>query len=71
MAALRNGDLRERHWGLIGDALGITLDQREEMTMAAALQLGVVDHRERLVQISYEASQEAALEGMLGKVAGR
>jgi hypothetical protein len=30
-----------------------------------------VDHREQLVQISYEASQEAALEGLLDRVAGK
>jgi hypothetical protein len=31
----------------------------------------IVDHRERLVAISYEASQEAALEGMLDAVAAK
>jgi len=41
VAALRNPDLRERHWAAVGDVLGMTMDKREGMSLADVLQLGV------------------------------
>jgi hypothetical protein len=41
VAALRNSDLRERHWADISGALGRPLHDREALTLAGALQLGV------------------------------
>lgn len=41
VGALRNEDLRERHWVAIGDLLGTRMDKREEMTLSDMLQLRV------------------------------
>lgn len=41
VAALRNGDLRERHWAAIGNELGAAMDKREDMALADVLNLRV------------------------------
>jgi hypothetical protein len=41
IAALRNEDLRERHWGAIRALLGAPMDQREGFSLSDMLRLGV------------------------------
>jgi hypothetical protein len=41
VTALRNADLRERHWGAIGELLGAGLEKREEKALSDVLAIGV------------------------------
>lgn len=54
VAALRNTDLRERHWAAVGELLGTSMEKREEMALFEIMALGVscsvVDARATWVQ---------------------
>jgi hypothetical protein len=41
LAALRNPDLRERHWAAVGQLLGASMERREGMTLQDVLAQGV------------------------------
>eukprot|EP00879_Flechtneria_rotunda_P011718 GHRR01012239.1.p1 GENE.GHRR01012239.1~~GHRR01012239.1.p1 ORF type:complete len:1535 (+),score=570.67 GHRR01012239.1:286-4605(+) len=70
---LRNPQLRERHWTAVADMLGRPVDRSPgaNTTISTLLSMQVLDSKERLAVISNEATQEAALEALLGQVADR
>ena len=68
---LHNEDMKERHWTKIQEELGKEIVRDEAFTLKALLDYQVMDMKDRIVAISTEATQEAALEGMLKKVADK
>ncbi|KAJ3192063.1 Dynein heavy chain 6, axonemal [Irineochytrium annulatum] len=65
---LRNPALKPRHWEKIQDALGKSLIRDETFTLGKLMELRVFDFKEEIGNVSSQASSEAALEEMLGKV---
>ena len=66
--ALRNKNLKARHWEKIEETIGTQIVRDENFTLGYMLDLKVMDFKDGIVQVSTEATQEAALEEMLAKV---
>lgn len=60
--------LKNRHWDKIFKALGKHIEMDENFTLQTLLDLHVVSHKDLIVNTSTEATQEGALEELLGKV---
>eukprot|EP00198_Chlamydomonas_reinhardtii_P006936 XP_001696272.1 dynein heavy chain 3 [Chlamydomonas reinhardtii] len=71
VSALRNPFLKERHWVKVNAAVGSYIDRNEELTLQGLLDINLLAAREAVSLISTEATQEAALEAMLDKVADK
>lgn len=69
--ALRNQNLKSRHWDKIQEAIGAEIVRDDNFTLGYLLDLKVMDFKDAIVQVSTEATQEAALEEMLHKVQGK
>ncbi|KAL3130872.1 hypothetical protein ABBQ38_000201 [Trebouxia sp. C0009 RCD-2024] len=67
-AALRNPALQDRHWTKLQQELGVILPVGPAFTLQTLFDLKLASQRDRVCAISGEATQEAALEGMLRKV---
>ncbi|KAK3237367.1 hypothetical protein CYMTET_52552 [Cymbomonas tetramitiformis] len=65
---LRNPALKERHWEKVQEQIGHKVVHDETFTLGVLLSLKVMDHKEKIAQISTEATQEAALGQLLQKV---
>lgn len=71
--ALCNGTMRERHWVKVDAAVGEAVPRRDDaaLTIEYLVEHKAVAHREAIAAASMEATQEAALEGMLARVSGK
>ncbi|XP_063728306.1 dynein axonemal heavy chain 6-like isoform X2 [Symsagittifera roscoffensis] len=68
IAALRNPNLRERHWGLIYDLVGSSSITEYAFTLGNLLETKAMMHKQAISDISTRATNEATLEQMLNKV---
>eukprot|EP00873_Tetraselmis_striata_P045243 jgi/Tetstr1/465507/TSEL_010176.t1 len=66
--ALRNRNLKSRHWEKIQEAIGAEIERGEGFTLGYLLALKVMAFKDDITQISTEATQESSLEEMLAKV---
>ncbi len=68
IAAMRNPGLRERHWEKIGSSVGFPVKADTGFSVSRALQLGLQDHLDAIVEVSEYASKEYSLERTLDKM---
>ncbi|XP_077989551.1 dynein axonemal heavy chain 6-like [Glandiceps talaboti] len=68
IAALRNPSLRARHWDEIQRLIGRNFARDKNFTLGNLLELEIFHHKEKINDISTQASNEATLEIMLNKV---
>ncbi|KAJ7369814.1 hypothetical protein OS493_036331 [Desmophyllum pertusum] len=68
ITSLRNAALRTRHWEAIQNVIGTRIVRDKYFTLGNLLQLKVFQHKEKISDISSQASNEATLEQMLQKV---
>lgn len=73
VTALCNGAMRERHWVKVDAAVGEAVPRLGDgaLTIAYLVEHKAVAHKEAITAASTEATQEAALEDMLGKVSSK
>ena len=73
IADLRNTTLRRRHWESIERLLGhqvLDLDEQTPLTLQLLIDYQAFHKAEQIKEISGQASSEASLETLLGKVGG-
>ncbi|KAK9840828.1 hypothetical protein WJX81_007516 [Elliptochloris bilobata] len=70
LVAVHNPALRERHWARVQTILG-NIFVREELPLGDLLVMGALSAREALAAVSGDASGEAALEELLGRLSAR
>ncbi|XP_075719503.1 dynein axonemal heavy chain 14 isoform X3 [Rhinoderma darwinii] len=68
VVALRNPCLQTRHWDIIHFTIGRMITKDKNFTLGNLLELRIFQHKERIIDISTTATNEATLEGMLNKV---
>ena len=71
IADLRNTTLRRRHWEAIERQLGrplLELDEQTPLTLQLLIEYQAFSSAEQIKEISGQASSEASLEALLGKV---
>ncbi|XP_019625905.1 PREDICTED: LOW QUALITY PROTEIN: dynein heavy chain 6, axonemal-like [Branchiostoma belcheri] len=68
ITSLRNPYLRSRHWEAIQELIGRSIVRDKKFTLGNLLELKIFQHKERIGDISTQASNEATLEAMLQKV---
>ncbi|XP_071963333.1 dynein axonemal heavy chain 6-like [Antedon mediterranea] len=68
ISSLRNPALRSRHWKEIQDLIGRNILIEKNFSLGKLLELQVFEHKDRINDISTQASNEATLEVMLNKV---
>ena len=66
--SLRNQAMKESHWAKVQTEIGHELVRDENFTLGLLLQFQVGLYKDRIIAISTEATQEAALEQLLHKV---
>ncbi|KAF5835818.1 dynein heavy chain, N-terminal region 2-domain-containing protein [Dunaliella salina] len=69
--ALRNRALKERHWTKIFSIIGQVIPRDSSFTLQVLLDAKVHHFKNEITQVSTEATQEMALEELLGKVQAR
>ncbi|CAG9467054.1 unnamed protein product [Pedinophyceae sp. YPF-701] len=69
--ALRNTNMKPRHWMRLVHAYGARLDQEPDFTVGRLLQQRTPEAQDQTIMVSEEATQEAALEGLLRRVQDR
>ena len=65
---LCSASLKERHWKIVHELIGYEVHGVEGFTLGQLMELRVTDHAEAIATVAGEATQEAVLEEMLGKV---
>lgn len=65
---LRNEDMKDRHWEKVQEVMSQELVRDESFTLGLLMSYNVNDFKDDISRISTEATQEAALEGMLKKI---
>ncbi|XP_069810836.1 dynein axonemal heavy chain 14 isoform X3 [Dendropsophus ebraccatus] len=68
VVALRNPSLQARHWDLIHFTIGRMITKDKSFTLGNLLELRIFQHKDKIIDISTTATNEATLEGMLNKV---
>ena len=68
IAALRNPGMRDRHWEQIGEEIKQELNPDESFTLKAGLEMGIMDHEERIIKIADVAGKEFSIEQALDKM---
>ncbi|KAM4694195.1 dynein axonemal heavy chain 14 [Discoglossus pictus] len=68
VVALRNPCLQARHWDAIQDTIGKQLNRDKNFTLEDLLELRIFQHKDKIIDTSTNATNEATLEGMLNKV---
>ncbi|XP_071789676.1 dynein axonemal heavy chain 6-like isoform X2 [Asterias amurensis] len=68
MTALRNPALRPRHWQEIQDLIGRHIVRDKNFTLGKFMDLQLFEYKDKINDISTQASNEATLEIMLNKV---
>ncbi|XP_071996145.1 dynein axonemal heavy chain 14 isoform X2 [Engystomops pustulosus] len=70
VVALRNPCLQARHWDVIHFTIGRMITKDRNFTLGNLLELRILQHKDKIIDVSTTASNEATLEGMLNKVIG-
>ncbi|XP_044147930.1 LOW QUALITY PROTEIN: dynein axonemal heavy chain 14 [Bufo gargarizans] len=70
VVALRNPCLHARHWEVIHFTIGRMITKDKNFTLGNLLELRIFQHKDKIIDISTTATNEATLEGMLSKVIG-
>ena len=65
---LRNEDMKERHWEKVQETMNQELVRDASFTLGLLMSYSVENYKDDIARISTEATQEAALEGMLKKI---
>ena len=65
---LRNEDMKERHWDKVQEVMNQELVRDDKFTLGLLMSYNVENFKDDISRISTEATQEAALEGMLKKI---
>jgi dynein heavy chain len=68
IATLRNPGMRERHWELISEALGVNLNPIDQFTTQEILAFNLKDHLETIQKIGESAAKEYQIEQALDKM---
>ncbi|XP_075057079.1 dynein axonemal heavy chain 14 [Mixophyes fleayi] len=68
VVALRNPCLQARHWDIIHFTIGRMIMRDKNFTLGSLLELRIFQHKDKIIDISTTATNEATLEGMLDKV---
>uniref|UniRef100_A0A8C5PZV6 AAA+ ATPase domain-containing protein n=1 Tax=Leptobrachium leishanense TaxID=445787 RepID=A0A8C5PZV6_9ANUR len=68
VVALRNPCLQNRHWEAIHNTIGRLLTRDKNFTLGNLLELKISQHKDKIIDISTTATNEATLEGMLSKI---
>ncbi|XP_056424426.1 dynein axonemal heavy chain 14 isoform X2 [Hyla sarda] len=68
VVALRNPSLQVRHWDLIHFTIGRMITKDKSFTLGNLLELRIFQHKDKIIEISTTATNEATLEGMLNKI---
>lgn len=67
-AIVCNKGLRERHWELMSEVVGVKLEPKPDQTLAQMVEYGLVRHIPALEEITASATKEFALEHNLNKM---
>ncbi|XP_066451266.1 dynein axonemal heavy chain 14 isoform X2 [Eleutherodactylus coqui] len=70
VVALRNPCLQARHWDIIHFTIGRMITKDKNFTLGNLLELRIFQHKDKIIDVSTTATNEATLEGMLNKVIG-
>ncbi|KAM5165262.1 dynein axonemal heavy chain 14 [Mantella aurantiaca] len=68
VVALRNPCLQARHWDAIHFTIGRMITRDKNFTLGNLLELRISQHKDKIIDFSTTATNEATLEGMLNKV---
>ncbi|XP_063298016.1 dynein axonemal heavy chain 14 [Pelobates fuscus] len=68
VVALRNPCLQNRHWETIHNTIGRLIIRDKNFTLGNLLELKIAQHKNKIIDISTTATNEATLEGMLHKI---
>ncbi|KAM9316864.1 dynein axonemal heavy chain 14 [Gastrophryne carolinensis] len=68
VVALRNPCLQTRHWDAIHFTIGRMITKDKNFTLGNLLELRIFQHKDKIIDISTTATNEATLEGMLNKI---
>ncbi|CAH2255707.1 dynein heavy chain 14, axonemal [Pelobates cultripes] len=68
VVALRNPCLQNRHWETIHNTIGRLIIRDKNFTLGNLLELKIAQHKNKIIDISTTATNEATLEGMLDKI---
>ncbi|KAG8443820.1 hypothetical protein GDO86_009128 [Hymenochirus boettgeri] len=68
VVALSNPCLQTRHWDTIQFTIGRPVPRDKDFTLENLLELKIFHHKDKIIETSTTASNEATLEGMLKKV---
>ncbi|XP_073527968.1 dynein axonemal heavy chain 14 isoform X2 [Phyllobates terribilis] len=68
VVALRNPCLQARHWDTIHFTIGRMITKDKNFTLGNLLELRIFQHKDKIIDISTTATNEATLEAMLNKV---
>ena len=66
LQALRNPGMRERHWNLLSEQLGTTLNPGKEFTLVKAEEMKLLDHLETITKVADVAGKEFSIEQVNG-----
>eukprot|EP00079_Xenopus_tropicalis_P035681 XP_017949452.1 PREDICTED: dynein heavy chain 14, axonemal [Xenopus tropicalis] len=68
VVALSNPCLKPRHWDTIQFTTGRSIPKEKNFTLENLLELKIFHHKDKIIETSTTATNEATLEGMLNKV---
>lgn len=68
ISALRNPGMRDRHWEQISAEIKQELNPDDTFTLKAGLEMGIMDHEERIIKIADVAGKEFSIEQALDKM---
>ena len=69
MVALRKKGMKERHWKVISEAVGIEINPQEaDFNFSKVLDLGLMKHIDVCVEIGEKAAKEFQIETMLNEM---
>lgn len=71
VSGLQNPALKDRHWVKIEEVIGQQIPRGEVFTVQSLNEMKVQEWKDRIANISAEATQEQALEEMLGNIQGK
>jgi len=68
MVALRKKGMTDRHWEAISNICGFKVKPDEKFTFATALEMGLMNNVDKIVEIGEKANKEFGIETMLEKM---
>ena len=68
VSALRAPGMRERHWDLMSEQIGMDLHPDDSFTLQGGLDMGLLEHLEAITKVSDVAMKEYSIETTLDKM---